>query len=68
MINILKQIRIILRTHRKELHSLISLKTVASSMPTVLCLDNGDVLTNFSAIDNTLNNHLVFIAKTIRKV
>ena len=30
----------------KGIKSLISLKTVASHVPTVLCLDNGDTITN----------------------
>ena len=40
----------------KGIKSLISLKTVASSMPTVFSLDNGDTITNPYDIANTFNN------------
>ena len=39
----------------KGIKSLISLKTVASSVPTVLSLDNGDTITNPCDIGNTFN-------------
>ena len=39
----------------KGIKSLISLKTVASSLPTVLSLDNGDIITNPCDIANTFN-------------
>ena len=48
----------------KEIKSLISLKTVASSVPTVLSLDNSDTITNPYDIANTLNNYFASIAKT----
>ena len=54
MINILKEIEIILRTHGTESKTLISLKTVAS-LPIVLSLDNDDTITNPSDIANTCN-------------
>ena len=60
MINILKEIGIILRTHGKE-------KTVASRIPTVLSLDNGDTITNPYDIVNTFNNYFAFIAETTKK-
>ena len=54
-----EKIGIILRTHGKEL------KTLASSVPTVLSLDNGDTITNPYDIANTFNNHFISIAETI---
>ena len=36
-----------------------SLRIVASSVPTVLALDNGDTLTNPNDIANTFNNDFV---------
>ena len=47
--------------------SLISLKTVAFSAPTVHCLDNGDSITNPYDIANTFNNYFVPIAETTKK-
>ena len=38
----------------KGIKSLISLKTVASSVPTVLSVDNGDTIINHYDIANTL--------------
>ena len=46
MTDIFKKIGKILRTHGKGIKSLIFLKTVASSIPTVLSLDNGDTIAN----------------------
>ena len=40
----------------KGVKSLISLKTVASRIPNVLSLDNGDTITNPYDIANTFNN------------
>ena len=51
----------------KGIKSLISLKTVASSVPTVLSLDNGDTITNPYDIANTFNNYFAFIAETTKK-
>ena len=48
----------------KGIKSLISLKTVASSVPTVLSLDNGDIITNPYDIANTFNNDFASIAET----
>ena len=45
---------------------LISLKTVAYSVPTALYLDNGDTITN-SYIANTFNNYFAYIAETTEK-
>ena len=49
---------------RKKL--LISLKTVASNVPNVLSLDNGDTITN-PYIANTFNNYFASIAETTKK-
>ena len=51
----------------KEIKFLISLKTVASSIPTVLSLDNGDTITNPYDIANTFNNYFASIAETTKK-
>ena len=69
MINILKKLGIILRTHGKELNlkGIISLKAVASNVPTVLSLDNGDTITNPYDIANTFNNYFASIAETTKK-
>ena len=55
MINILKEIEIILTIHGKE-SFLISLKIVASSIPTLHFFDNGDNITNPYDIANISNN------------
>ena len=51
----------------KRIKSLISLKTVASSLPTVLSLDNGDTITNPYDIANTFNRYFASIAETTKK-
>ena len=51
----------------KGIKSLISLKTVASIVPTVLSLDNGDTITNPYDIANTFNNYFASIAETTKK-
>ena len=51
----------------KGIKSLISLKTVASSVPTVLSLDNCDIITNRYDIANTFNNYFSSIDKTTKK-
>ena len=51
----------------KGIKSLISLKTVASSVPTVLSLGNGDTTTNPYDIANTFNNYFASIAETTKK-
>ena len=51
----------------KGIKSLISLKTVASSIPTVLSLDNGDTITNPYDIANVFNNYFASIAETTKK-
>ena len=52
----------------KGIKSLISLKTVASRVPTVLSLNNGDTITNLYDIANTFDNYFASIAETARKV
>ena len=51
----------------KGIKSLISLKTVASNVPTVLSLDNGDTVTIPYDIANTFNNYFVSIVETTQK-
>ena len=51
----------------KGIKSLISLKTIASSIPTALSLDNGDTITNPYDIANTLNKNFASKAKTTKK-
>ena len=51
----------------KGIKYLISLKTVASNVPTVLSLDNGDTITNPYDIANTFNNYFASIAETTKK-
>ena len=51
----------------KGIKSLISLKTVASNVPTVLSLDNGKTITNPYGIANTFNNYFASIAETTNK-
>ena len=51
----------------KGIKFLIPLKTVASSVPTVLSLDNGDTITNPYDIANTFNNYFASIAETTKK-
>ena len=51
----------------KWIKSLISLKTVASHVPTILSLDNGDTITNLYDILNTFNNYFASIAETTKK-
>ena len=51
----------------KGIKSLISLKTVASNVPIVLPLENGDIITNPYNIGNTFNNYFASIAETTKK-
>ena len=51
----------------KGIKSLISVKTVASNVPTVLSLDNGKTITNPYDIANTFNNCFASIAETTKK-
>ena len=48
----------------KGIKSLISLKTKASSVPTVLSCENGDNITNPYDIANTFNNYFASISAT----
>ena len=51
----------------KGIESLITIKSVASSVPTVLSLDNGGTITNPYDISNTFNNYFASIAETMEK-
>ena len=51
----------------KGIKSPISLKTRASSVPTVLCHENGDTITNPYDIANTCNNYFVSVAATTKR-
>ena len=51
----------------KGIKFLISLKTIASSVPTVLSLDNGDTITKPHDTVNTFNNNFASIAETTKK-
>ena len=51
----------------KGIKTLISLKTVASSVETVFSLDNGDTITNSYDIANIFNNYFVSIAENPKK-
>ena len=51
----------------KVIKSLISLKTVVSSISTVLSLDNGNTITSPYDIANTFNNYFASIAETTKK-
>ena len=50
----------------KLIKSLISLKNVSSSAPTIFSLKNGDTTTNLYDIANTFNNYFVSIAETTK--
>ena len=51
----------------KGIKYIIQLKTVASNVPTVLSLDNGDTITNPYDIANNFNNYFASIAETTKK-
>ena len=51
----------------KGIKSLISLKTAASNVPTVLSLDNGDTITSPYDIVNSFNNYFASRAETTKK-
>ena len=51
----------------KGIKSFVSLKAVASSVPTALSLDNGDTTTNSYDIVKIFNNNLASIAETTKK-
>ena len=56
-----------IKNTRKGIKCLISLKTVASHVPTVLSLDNGDTIINPYGIANTFINYFASIAETTKK-
>ena len=51
----------------KGIKYLTSRKTLASNIPNVLSLDNGDTTTNSYDIANTFNNYFTSIAETTKK-
>ena len=51
----------------KGIKSLLSITTKASSVPTVLSLDNVDTITNTYDIANTFNNYFFSIAETTKR-
>ena len=51
----------------RGIKSLISLKTVTSSVPTILSLDNSVTITNPYDIANSSNNWFASIAETTKK-
>ena len=51
----------------KGIKSLISLKTVTFHVPTILSIDNGEIITNPYDIVNTFNNYFASIAETMKK-
>ena len=51
----------------KGIKSLISLKTIASHVPTILSLNNGDTITNPYDIANTFNNYFASVSESIKK-
>ena len=51
----------------KGIKSLITLKAVASPVPTVLSLNNGDAITNPYDIAYTFNNCFASIVETTKK-
>ena len=51
----------------KGIKSLISLKTVASHVPTVMSLDNGDTIASPYDIAKIFHNYFVSIAETTKK-
>ena len=56
-----------IKNARKGIKSLISLKTVACSVTTVLSFDNGDTIISPYDIANTFNNYFASIAETTKK-
>ena len=56
-----------IRNTWNEIKSFISLKTVASSVPTVLSLDSGHTITSPYDIANTFNNYFASIDETTKK-
>ena len=51
----------------KGIKLLISLKTLAYNLPTVMSFNDGDTMTNPYDIANTFNNYFASIAETIKK-
>ena len=55
-----------IKNTQKGIKSLISLKTVVSSAPTVLSHDDSDTITNPYDIANTFNNYFASISETTK--
>ena len=51
----------------KGIKLLISLKTLAYNLPTIMSFNDGDTMTNPYDIANTFNNYFASIAETIKK-
>ena len=66
MINIKKEIGIILRTHEKNKISYFS-KNCSIQCPNHPSLNNGDTITNPYDIMNTFNKYFASIAETTKK-
>ena len=56
-----------IKSTQKGIKSLISVKTVASSIAIILSFDNGNTITNPYDIVNTFNNYFASIAETGKK-
>ena len=67
MINFLKEIGNNIKSTWKGIKCLITLKTVASNVPTILSLDNGNTITYPYDIANTFNNYFASIAENTKK-
>ena len=67
MTDILKEIGMIPKNTWKGIRSVISLKTLASSIPIVPSRDNGNTINNAYDIANTFNNYFTSIAETTKK-
>ena len=67
MRNILKKKWNNIKNTWKEMKSFISLKTVASIIPTVPSLDNDDTIINSYDIANTFNNYFASIGETTKR-
>ena len=59
--------RNIIKNTWKGIKSVISLKTLAFRVPTVLSVNNGDTIIKPYDIANTFNNYVAFVAETTKK-
>ena len=67
MLNILNKNWNNIKNIQKGIKSLISLKTVVTTAPTVFSLDNSDTIANPYDISNTFNNYFASVAETTHK-